>query len=143
MVWEIVQLVCIMVGIIGLIILLMWALRKFNKGMIASGGKRLKVLDRAMLGNDKSVVVVSVAGKCMVLGVTAGRIDKICDLEVSEEDYLKELYPENNQSGNGGFFSAFTDALKKNAGGMVQGNNKNRADINEGNARQEDEKADD
>ncbi len=118
--WEIVQLVCVMVGVIGLIVLLLWALKKLNKGIVSSGGKRLKVLDKAMLGNEKAVIVVSVAGKCMVLGVTAGRIDKICDLEITEDEYLKELYPEN--SSNGGFFAAFSDAMAKNIRGMKNGN---------------------
>ena len=71
---PVVQLVCALVGVIALIFLFFWVLRKVNKGILTTGGKRLKVLDRASLGGEKSVVVVSVAGKCMVLGVTAGRI---------------------------------------------------------------------
>ena len=66
---PVVQLVCALVGVIALIFLFFWVLRKVNKGILTTGGKRLKVLDRASLGGEKSVVVVSVAGKCMVLGV--------------------------------------------------------------------------
>ena len=124
--WDIVQLICVMVGILGLMFLLFWALRKLNKGVITSGGKRLKVLDRAMLGNDKSVVVISVAGKCMVIGVTAAKIEKISDLDMSEEEYLEQLYPEGAKTGGGeksGFFAAFTDALAQNVQGMKKGRN--------------------
>ena len=64
---------------------------KVNKGILSASGKRLKVLDRASLGGEKSVVVVSVAGKCMVLGVTAGRIDKIEDLTITEEEYMSSF----------------------------------------------------
>lgn len=115
---EYFQLICALIGILGLIFVLFWALRKLNKGVLASGGKRLKILDRAVLGGEKSVIVVSVAGKCMVLGVTAAKIEKIADLDMTEEEYLEQLYPADNtgKEGKGGFFAAFTDALAKNAG---------------------------
>ena len=104
---EYVQLVCALIGI----------LRKVNKGILSVSGKRLKVLDRASLGGEKSVVVVSVAGKCMVLGVTAGRIDKIEDLSITEEEYMSELYPEKSGRQDN-FFAAFSDAMAKNIKNM-------------------------
>ena len=111
-------LICALIGILGLILVLFWALRKLNKGILTSGGKRLKVLDRAALGGEKSVIVVSVAGQCMVLGVTASKIEKIADLDITEEEYLEQLYPTDSTgaNGKGGFFAAFTDALAKNVG---------------------------
>ena len=109
-------LICALIGILGLILVLFWALRKLNKGILQSGGKRLKILDRAVLGGEKSVIVVSVAGKCMVLGVTAAKIEKIADLDITEEEYLEQLYPAGETNGKSGFFAAFTEALKKNAG---------------------------
>lgn len=114
---PVVQFVCALVGVIALIFLFFWVLRKVNKGILTTGGKRLKVLDRASLGGEKSVVVVSVAGKCMVLGVTAGRIDKIEDLSLTEEEYLSQLYPEG-EAQQDGFFAAFSDALAKNIKNM-------------------------
>lgn len=114
---PVVQFVCALVGVIALIFLFFWVLRKVNKGILTTGGKRLKVLDRASLGGEKSVVVVSVAGKCMVLGVTAGRIDKIDDLSLTEEEYLSQLYPEG-EAQQDGFFAAFSDALAKNIKNM-------------------------
>lgn len=114
---PVVQFVCALVGVIALIFLFFWVLRKVNKGILTTGGKRLKVLDRASLGGEKSVVVVSVAGKCMVLGVTAGRIDKIEDLSLTEEEYLSQLYPEGQEKQDN-FFAAFSDALAKNVKNM-------------------------
>lgn len=124
-------LICALIGILGLIFVLFWALRKLNKGVLTSGGKRLKVLDRAVLGGEKSVIVVSVAGKCMVLGVTAARIDKIADLDMTEEEYLEQLYPADSTGGigKGGFFAAFTEALVKNAGGNKKISEKSREDF--------------
>ena len=110
---EYVQLVCALIGVLALIFLFFWVLRKVNKGILSVSGKRLKVLDRASLGGEKSVVVVSVAGKCMVLGVTAGRIDKIEDLSITEEEYMSELYPEKSGRQDN-FFAAFSDAMANN-----------------------------
>ena len=108
---EYVQLVCALIGVLALIFLFFWVLRKVNKGILSVSGKRLKV------GGEKSVVVVSVAGKCMVLGVTAGRIDKIEDLSITEEEYMSELYPEGSGRQDN-FFAAFSDAMAKNIKNM-------------------------
>lgn len=48
----------------------------------------------------------------MVLGVTAGRIDKIEDLSITEEEYMSELYPEKSGRQDN-FFAAFSDAMAK------------------------------
>ena len=107
---EYVQLVCALIGVLALIFLFFWILRKVNKGILSVSGKRLKVLDRASLGGEKSVVVVSVAG-------TAGRIDKIEDLSITEEEYMSELYPEGSGRQDN-FFAAFSDAMAKNIKNM-------------------------
>lgn len=43
---EYVQLICALVGVIALIFLFFWVLRKVNKGILTTGGKRLKILDQ-------------------------------------------------------------------------------------------------
>ena len=53
----------------------------------------------------------------MVLGVTAGRIDKIEDLSITEEEYMSELYPEGSGKQDN-FFAAFSDAMAKNIKNM-------------------------
>lgn len=143
---PVVQLVCALVGVIALIFLFFWVLRKVNKGILTTGGKRLKVLDRASLGGEKSVVVVSVAGKCMVLGVTAGRIDKIDDLSLTEEEYLSELYPDGPEKQDS-FFAAFSDALAKNVKNMGRkkdGHNDDQSSLSDvhktGNSKNSDER---
>lgn len=91
---EYVQLVCALIGVLALIFLFFWILRKVNKGILSVSGKRLKVL-----------------------GVTAGRIDKIEDLSITEEEYMSELYPEGSGRQDN-FFAAFSDAMAKNIKNM-------------------------
>ena len=77
------------IGVLGLMAVLFYALRKLNK-RISTGGGRLKVLDRISIGRDGMLLVVSVCGKVMLVGVTAHRIDKLCDLDITEEEYSAE-----------------------------------------------------
>lgn len=83
-----IQLTLSLIGVIGLIVMLFYALRKLNKKISVGGGNRMRILDRVNLGRDGMLLVVNVCGKLMLLGVTAQRVEKICDLDVSEEDYF-------------------------------------------------------
>ena len=76
------------VGVIGLIFFLFYALKKLTKKVSVTSGSKLRVLDRVSLGRDSMLLVISVAGKLMLIGVTPQRVEKLCDLEQSEEDYL-------------------------------------------------------
>lgn len=77
------------IGVLGLIFVLFYFLKKLNKRISVSGG-RLKVLDRIGIGRDGMLLVVSVCGKVMLVGVTSQRIDKLCDLEITEEEYAAD-----------------------------------------------------
>ena len=59
--------------VIGLIFLFAWAVRRF--GLQPSGGGRLlKVVSSAMVGQRERVVVVEVGDSWLVLGVAAGQV---------------------------------------------------------------------
>ena len=95
------------IGVLGLIAVMFYALRKLNK-RISTGGGRLKVLDRVSIGRDGLMLVVSVCGKVMLVGVTSHRIEKLCDLDVTEEEYS-----EGQQSPD--FMSVFSSMMGKKA----------------------------
>lgn len=84
-------------GVLGLIFFLFYAIRKLNKGIAVKSGNKLRVLDRINLGRDGMLLIVSVCGKLMLLGVTAQRVDKLCDLDITEEDYLRSLSDASSQ----------------------------------------------
>ncbi|MCM1055561.1 MAG: flagellar biosynthetic protein FliO [Bacteroides sp.] len=75
-------------GVLGLIVLLFYALKKLNKRVSVGSGSKLRVLDRVNLGRDGMLLVVSVDGKLMLIGVTPQRVEKLCDMESTEEEYL-------------------------------------------------------
>ena len=95
------------IGVLGLIAVLFYALKKLNKRISTTGG-RLKVLDRVSIGRDGMLLVVSVCGKVMLVGVTAQRIERLCDLEVTEEEY-------NAGQQNPDFMSVFSAMMGKKA----------------------------
>lgn len=84
-------------GVLGLIFFLFYAIRKLNKGIAVKSGNKLRVLDRINLGRDGMLLVVSVCGRLMLLGVTAQRVDKLCDLDMTEGEYLQSLSEEGSQ----------------------------------------------
>lgn len=85
---EWIQLIISMIGVIGLILFMFFLLKKVNKRTAIVGGNKLKIIDRATLGRDSVLAVVSVCGKLMLIGVSSGRMEKICDLTATEEEYL-------------------------------------------------------
>ena len=47
------------------------------------GSRNIKILDRLFLAQDKTLVILDVAGQCMLLGITHQSIRKICDLDAA------------------------------------------------------------
>ncbi|MCL2696939.1 MAG: flagellar biosynthetic protein FliO [Oscillospiraceae bacterium] len=85
---EWIRLILSLTGIIGLIFFMFWMLRKVGKMQAVASGNKLRIIDRANTGRDSSLLVVSVSGRLMLMGVSAGRIEKLCDLDIHEEEYF-------------------------------------------------------
>ena len=66
-----------LIGVLALVIAIFWAMKALNKRVTLSSSKNMKILERINLGPDKMLLLVSVCGKCMVLGVTSGHTEKI------------------------------------------------------------------
>lgn len=83
---EYFQMIMALIGVLALVFLLFWLMKKFNARVSLYDSKNMKILERINLGTDKMLLLVSVCGKCMVLGVTSGHTEKICELEQTEEE---------------------------------------------------------
>ncbi len=98
-------------GVLFIIFLAYWGTRwlskKYNR---ICTGKYIKILERVALGQDKSLVLMEMAEKTYLLGVSPKGIDAI---SVFEEGQIKEpLIPENK----GGEFPAIFKSLLKKQG---------------------------
>lgn len=106
---EYFQMIMALLGVLALVWLMFWAMKKFNARVSLYDSKHMKILERINLGPDKMLLLVSVCGKCMVLGVTANHTEKICDLDLTEE----ELCAQNAEGGNPSFAESMKIMLDK------------------------------
>ena len=86
---EYFQMIMALIGVIALVFAIFWVMKALNKRVTLSGSKNMKILERINLGPDKMLLLVSICGKCMVLGVTSAHTEKICELEQTEEELLE------------------------------------------------------
>ena len=107
---EYFQMIMALVGVLALVFALFWVMKKLNRHVSLSDSRNMKILERINLGPDKMLLLVSVCGKCMVLGVTSSHTEKICDLELTED----ELVPKD-----GGSAPSFCESFKTVLGNML------------------------
>ena len=85
---EYFQMIMALIGVLALVFLLFWIMKKFNARVSLYDSKNMKILERINLGPDKMLLLVSVCGRCMVLGVTSNHTEKICELDQTEEELI-------------------------------------------------------
>ncbi len=105
---EFLTVVLSLLGIIGLIFLTYFASRWLSKKFSITGARSIKVLERVNFAQDKSIVMVKVGEKLMLLGVTPQHIEKISDLDQTD---ITEYLADNTAVQSG----AFLENLKKAA----------------------------
>lgn len=100
-----------LVGVLALIFVLFWLMKKLNAHTALYDGKHMKIIERINLGPDKMLLLVSICGKCMVLGVTANHTEKLCELEQSEEELTAN--PDGTPSFGESFKTVLQNIMKK------------------------------
>lgn len=100
-----------LIGVLGLVFLCFWGMKKLNKRVAVMNGSKMRIIDRVNLGREGMLLIVSVCGKLMLIGATNQKIEKICDLDMTEEEYL-EASPEQSKIGFAEIFAGVRN--KKN-----------------------------
>lgn len=54
-----------------------------------SGSQTVKIIDRVFISQDKSLMVIQVINRYMLISVSAGSIQKLCDIDPLEIEGLK------------------------------------------------------
>ena len=85
-----------LIGVLGLFFVLIYAMKKLNTGIGYVNGNRMKVIDRVSIGKDGMLVVVSVAGKLMLIGISGQHIEKLADLDMTPEEYNERAADEKS-----------------------------------------------
>lgn len=74
-----------MFTLVAVLLLAWFLLRWLTKRMPAQAGSRhIKLLDRVAVAPDKCLVLVRVAEKTMLVGMSSHAIEKLCDIEDPE-----------------------------------------------------------
>lgn len=113
--WNILWVILSLAGVLGLFFILVYAVKKLNTGIGFVNGSRMKVLDRISLGKDGMIVVVSVAGKLMLVGATGQHIEKLAELDMTPEEY-SELISSSEPQGGMSFASALAEVIRGKKG---------------------------
>ena len=64
-----------------------------SKMGMQSNSQNMKVIEKMMITPDKSLVIVEIGKKLMVLGMSANSVEKICDIDDDMELEFKEINP--------------------------------------------------
>lgn len=76
----------------------------------STGSGNIKILERVPVGQDKQLLIVSVAGKTMLMSVTPGHLVRICDLD---ENLLLEPASQENSDFSGVLKNAIKMGMDK------------------------------
>lgn len=114
---DIIWVIFSLIGVLGLFFIMVYAMKKLNRGIGYINGNRMKVVDRVSVGRDGMLLVVSVAGKLMLIGVSGQHIEKLSDIDMTLEEYNSAGgLPQTEMKNSPDFVSAFFEAVKKNKG---------------------------
>lgn len=137
--WEIIYLLLVMAGVVALAFYVSKWLGKRYTGKSSTTLGKLAIIDRLVLGQDKTLLVVKAGEKTMLLSATQHHIEMLCELN-SEEFAVKEA-----TSPTGAAFSdVFRSTLKDNWGIQFKGKSeipKEKADGEVGQHFDDDKKA--
>ena len=84
---DIIVLIFSMIAVVGLAyVASKWLSRRFApQGM----GRGVKIIDRTFLSQDKSLLIIKVIDRYMLISVTSQSIQKLCDIEATEvQNYI-------------------------------------------------------
>lgn len=98
--------------VLALIFLCAWVARRFGLQQ-AGGGRLLKVVSSAMVGQRERVVVVEIGGAWLVLGVAAGRVNALHTMPAQKLTEPEAAPPLGGLAGASAFSQRLAESLGK------------------------------
>lgn len=93
---EILSLIGSLIGVIGILVLTYFGTRWMTSKVGTTGvgsSKYMKIIDRLVVGQNKSIVIVDIQGKYYLVSITENNIEllkELDSLEINTEEYIKE-----------------------------------------------------
>lgn len=107
------QMIMALIGVLALVFGIFWLMKKLNRHVMTSESRNMRILERVNLGPDKMLLLISVCGKCMVLGITSNHAEKICDIEQTEEELTAISEKEGGNPSFGESFKTILENMRK------------------------------
>ncbi|MDR0983977.1 MAG: flagellar biosynthetic protein FliO [Ruminococcus sp.] len=79
---------------VAVIFLAMYSTKFIGKRFsVSMGGKNMKIIERIALGPDKMLLLVKIADKAMLVGVTTGQITNLSEIDPETLEIEPEITP--------------------------------------------------
>lgn len=123
---SVLSVIVVLVMFIGILYLAYITTKFIGKRYSIKGKKynNLTVIETAAVGPDRQLMIVKVAGKCLLLGATPQNISLICELD---ENRVSEEFADEVNGQPVSFSEALKKVTKEKFSG--KGNNKNGEDM--------------
>jgi flagellar biosynthetic protein FliO len=109
---DIVSIFVTLILFIAVIFLAIYSTKFIGKRFAVSmGGKNMKIIERIALGPDKMILLVKVAEKVMVVGVTTGQMTTLAEIDPETIEIEPEIAPKYD------FKSILDNVLNRNEKG--------------------------
>ncbi len=95
-----------LIGVLALVFVLFWLMKKLNSRVYMGSSRNLKIIERVNIGQDKCLLLISVCGKCMVIGVSQNHTEKLCDLDQTEEELMDIIERRDKSDKNPSFLES-------------------------------------
>ena len=110
---NLVSLLGVIIVFILILLFCYLSLKYVGRGVVKRGGSaNIKIIDRMILGQDKSIVIAKVGKKYYLLGVTSSGIHLISELQPDDID-MKPMDDKKETDGTAPFKNIFSDILLK------------------------------
>lgn len=115
-----IRIVLSLIGIIGVLVLTYVGSKYLTKKVSFKSSKHIKIIERVPIGTDKSLIIVKIGEKYMLLSSSSQSVSKIQDLEESDIEITPEK-PDDNSPPS--FSKALTMVIAQKFGRKGGGNN--------------------
>lgn len=115
---EYIKVVLSLIGVILLILATYFGAKWMTKKVQMRPGSIIKVIDRVNLTQDKSVVIITVGEKCMLLGVSPQHVEKIEELNKEEIISLQKTSVTDRPTFTQAMAQVISEKVNKKGGGF-------------------------
>lgn len=107
-----------LIGVVILILATYFGVKWMTGKVQTRPGCIIKIIERVSLTQDKSIVIITVGEKCMLLGISPSHVEKIEDLDKNEINSLQKAVSLERPTFTQAMAKVISDKVGKKGGGF-------------------------